>query len=291
MSALHHLGIREKIEPHARSAAATVEDTLPNVRLGDGAVAAAQTAAHDGHDDAGSGYSGLVEETGAFHSFLEHASTYAFFLLFAAALYLSFGRLAGQGRLWLTVFAVPLGMLAGDFVSGLVHWLADTYGSERTPLFGANFIKWFRLHHVYPKDICTHDFVSTNGNTCILAAPLVGFCLPFVWEEEVSAMRAFTVLTTVLTAATTVATNQFHKWAHADVPPRVARLLQRAHLILRPQHHSQHHTAPHLTDYCIANGWLNPLLERIKFFGSLEQALRKLGLKRHATETGRTRDE
>jgi len=276
MSALHHPGIREKIEPLARSAATTaVEDSLPNTR----------------GDADGSVHSGLSEESGAFHSLLEHAATYAFFLLFAAALYLSFSRLAGQGRLWLVVLALPLGMLAGDFVSGLVHWLADTYGSERTPLLGANFIKPFRLHHVYPKDICTHDFIITNGNTCILAAPLVGFCLPFVWEEEVSAMRAFSVLTTVLTAATTVATNQFHKWAHADVPPRVARLLQRAHLILRPQHHSQHHTAPHVTDYCIANGWLNPLLEKIKFFGRLEHALLRSGVRRNAPETGRPLDE
>jgi ubiquitin-conjugating enzyme E2 variant len=104
-------------------------------------------------------------------------------------------------------------------------------------------------------------------------------------------MRAFTVLATVLMAATTVATNQFHKWAHEDVPPRVARLLQRAHLILRPQHHSQHHTAPHLTDYCIANGWLNPLLEKIKFFGRLEHALQKLGVRRNAPEAGRPLDE
>lgn len=288
MSALHHLGMREKIEPLARSAATTVDNSLPNARIGDGALAT-QTA-HGGDDD-GSGYSGLVEETGLFHSLLEHAATYAFFLLLAAALYLCFSRLAGQGRLWLVVFALPLGMLAGDFVSGLVHWFADTYGGERTPLVGANFIKPFRLHHVYPKDICTHDFISTNGNTCILAAPLVGFCLPFVWEEEVSAMRVFTVLTAVLMAATTVATNQFHKWAHEDVPPRVARLLQRAHLILRPQHHAQHHTAPHLTDYCIANGWLNPLLEKVRFFGRLEHALLRLGVRRNATEAGRSLDE
>jgi hypothetical protein len=281
MSALHHLGMREKIEPLTRSAVA-VEDTLPNAR-GDGAVVATTPAAtrtaREG--DAASGYSGLVEESGAFHSLLEHVSTYAFFLLFAAALYVCFLRLAGQGYLWLVVFAVPLGMLAGDFVSGLAHWLADTYGSDRTPLVGANFIKWFRLHHVYPKDICTHDFISTNGNTCILAAPLVGFCLPFVWEEDASVTRVFVVLTNVLMAATTVATNQFHKWAHEDVPPRVARLLQRAHLILRPQHHSQHHTAPHKTDYCIANGWLNPLLERINFFGRLERLLSALGMKRN----------
>lgn len=123
-----------------------LENTVNN-----GTEATAQTAR-----PTASGYSGLSEESGAFHSFLEHTATYSFFLLFAAALYFSLTRLAGHNRLWLILFAVPLGMMAGDFVSGIAHWLADTYGSERTPLVGEGFIKWFRLHHVYPKDICTH---------------------------------------------------------------------------------------------------------------------------------------
>ena len=274
MGALYHLGAREEFE--TQKARPILEDIAPNMGNDGAAGGVAQTAR-----ETASGYSGLTEESGAFHSFLEHAATYSFFLLFAAALYFSISRLAGHSRLWLIVFAVPLGMVAGDFVSGLVHWLADTYGSEQTPLVGANFIKWFRLHHVYPKDICTHNFIATNGNTCIIAAPLVALCLPIVWDEEVSATRAFIVLTTLLMTATTVATNQFHKWAHEDAPSHAARLLQRAHLILRPRHHSLHHTEPFQTDYCIANGWLNPLLEKIKFFGRLERGLSKLGMKRN----------
>lgn len=282
MSALHHLGIREKFEPPARSAA-LVEDSLQNAR-GDGGSSSSSGAptAVQITPDADGGYSSLTEESGAFHAFLEHASIYAFFLLFAAAIYFSFLRLSEQGRFWLVVFALPLGLLAGDFVSGFVHWLADTYGSERTPFVGASFIKWFRLHHIYPQDICTHGFVTTNGNTCIPAAPLVGFCLPFIWEEEASATRVFFALTTVLMTAATVATNQFHKWAHADVPPRVARWLQNRRLILSPAHHSRHHAAPFDAHYCITNGWMNPLLDKIGFFGRLESGLEKFGLKRNA---------
>jgi len=273
MGALYHLGVREEFETHARP---TFEDIARNTDH-DGAARATQTARANA-----SGYSGLTEESGAFHSFLEHVATYGFFLLLAAALYFSISRLAGHNRLWLVVLAVLLGMVAGDFVSGLVHWLADTYGSERTPLVGASFVKWFRLHHVYPKDICTHNFINTNGNTCILAAPLVALCLPLVWDEEVSATRAFFVLTTVLMTATTVTTNQFHKWAHEDAPSLLARGLQRSRLILPPAHHSRHHAGPFDVHYCIANGWLNPLLDRIKFFGRLERALAKLGMKRDA---------
>jgi hypothetical protein len=284
MSALHHLGVREKTKSLARRAA-TPEDTPDATQTARerGATATATTRAHPAREVAGE-YSGLVEEPGAFHSFLEHASTYGFFLLFAAALYLSFARLAAHERLWLVVVAVSLGLIAGDFISGLVHWLADTYGSERTPLVGASFIKWFRLHHTYPKDICTHNFVTTNGNTCIAAAPLVGFCLPFVWDEDASAMRVLIVLTTVLMTATTVATNQFHKWAHADAPPLLAHLLQKTRLILPPAHHAYHHVAPFASHYCITNGWLNTLLDRVKFFGRLEHALQKLGLTRAARD-------
>ena len=226
-----------------------------------------------------SGYVGPAGGTGAFHSFLEHTMTISFFILFVFMLYHSLARLAGHGRLWLAVAALPLGLLAGDFVSGLVHWLADTYGSERTPVVGPNFIKWFRIHHVSPQDICAHGFVATNGNTCILAAPLVALCLPFVWDEDASAARTFAALSVALMAATAVATNQFHKWAHAAAPPRVALWLQGARLILHPRHHDRHHSAPFDGHYCIANGWLNPLLERVGFFRALERALGRAGLK------------
>lgn len=271
MGAIYHLGMREKFEPQACPG---VADDAPKEAGGSARI---QTAS-----DVARGYSGLTEESGAFHSFLEHASTYSFFLLFVAAIYFSITGLAAQQRLWLVALAVPLGMVAGDFVSGLVHWLADTYGDERTPIVGGSFIKWFRLHHVYPKDICTHGFINTNGNTCILAAPLVALCLPVVWDEDVSATRSFGVLVLTLMAATTVATNQFHKWAHEDAPPLLARWLQKSRLVLPPTHHSRHHAAPFDVHYCIANGWLNPLLDRVKFFVRLERALAKLGMKRDA---------
>ena len=63
-----------------------------------------------------------------------------------------------------------------------------------------------------------------------------------------------------------LATNQFHKWAHADNPPWLARPLQRMGLILSPRHHSIHHAVPHDTHYCITVGWMNPLLDKTGFF-------------------------
>ena len=65
-------------------------------------------------------------------------------------------------------------------------------------------------------------------------------------------------------------TNQFHKWAHeAQVGP-VVRQLQRWKLILSPDHHELHHTAPYDRHYCITSGWLNTPLRAIGFFRGFE---------------------
>ena len=65
-------------------------------------------------------------------------------------------------------------------------------------------------------------------------------------------------------------TNQVHKWAHMPKPPRIARYLQRAHLVLTPTDHRHHHTHPFIHSYCITTGWMNPILNRLHFWRGLE---------------------
>ena len=166
---------------------------------------------------------------------------------------------------------VAAGYLVTDFISGFVHWAGDTLGSETTPFVGSNFVKPFRFHHVDQKDITRHDFIETNGNNCILSVLLmlhVAILMPkapgffFYYGAFMFSIALFTL-----------GTNQFHKWAHADVDtlhPAVRRL-QRMGLILSPEHHVTHHTAPHDTYYCITHGMLNPVLARIGFFRKAER--------------------
>ena len=54
------------------------------------------------------------------------------------------------------------------------------------------------------------------------------------------------------------------------------RLLQRAGLILSPEHHVVHHTAPRDKYYCITVGWMNPLLDKIHFFRFCEAAITRI---------------
>ena len=49
---------------------------------------------------------------------------------------------------WSVLPLAIAGMIAADFVSGIVHWMADTWGSETMPLVGRRILHPFRVHHV-----------------------------------------------------------------------------------------------------------------------------------------------
>jgi TMEM189-like protein len=172
------------------------------------------------------------------------------------------------GEMAVLACAMLCASLFADFGSGMVHWWADTWGSENWPIVGKALIGPFREHHVDPKAITHHDFLETNGASSFVVLPLLGGAVyladhPGEWSMFASALLG-------ATAWLTLGTNQIHKWAHADRAPAPVRFLQRWGVLLSPEVHSQHHSAPFDRYYCITHGWLNPVLTRIKFFRALE---------------------
>jgi ubiquitin-conjugating enzyme E2 variant len=192
---------------------------------------------------------------------------------------------AGWRSTVMVAVGVLVGLLLADFISGFVHWMADTYGTTDTPVFGENFVRSFREHHADQLAITRHDFIQTNGDCCIFSVPLMTFILlvvpggvgrlgPLFWLSSMLALGMATFLT-----------SQIHKCSHQPEPQRWVRVLQRMRLILSPDHHARHHTPPFVTHYCITFGWLNPLLERVRFFRVAEWVVRHtLGLTARAHE-------
>jgi len=159
------------------------------------------------------------------------------------------------------------GVIAADLASGLVHWAADTWGDQSWPVVGPTLIRSFREHHVDQQAITRHPFVEANGATALVLLPVM-VAVHVALPRDPSAWTHVHGQGSVLALSVTffaLMTNQIHKWAHLDRPPRVVRLLQACRVILTADHHQVHHTG-HITRYCITTGWLNPLLDRLGFF-------------------------
>lgn len=175
-------------------------------------------------------------------------------------------QLAAAGlELWY-VLLVPLSWIAADLLSGLVHWTADTWGSEDTPIIGRRFIRPFRVHHANAEDILARSFLRLNGDVALGVLPLLmaAFFATGGWKFFVVAL-----------ALSVLPTNQIHQWAHQPSAPRYARVLQRLGFILSPAQHRLHHTSPHRSHFCITTGWCNGFLEKVQILKRVEQLVRR----------------
>jgi ubiquitin-conjugating enzyme E2 variant len=201
-----------------------------------------------------------------------------------ALLAANLARLFTTGLLlhWWTPLVVVSAAVGADFVSGLVHWAADTWFSETTPVLGRRFLAPFRVHHLNPEDFLRRDAIDCNGDVAMLNVPILMAALATPVATEAGGAGS---LALAAFAAAALPTNQVHQWAHMAVPPASVRWLQRHGLILSGEEHARHHREPYVTNYCIATGWCNRWLSAVNFFPSCERLVtRVFGLEPRADE-------
>ena len=174
------------------------------------------------------------------------------------------------------LFAIVLGHISADFVSGFVHWAADTWGSVDWPIVGNSLIRPFREHHVDPKAITRHDVIETNGDNCMITLPLLLITSFYTYLFNANS-KSYLIISFICSLSLFVLlTNQIHKWSHQDKVPVLISILQKMRIILHPIHHEIHHQAPFNKYYCITTGWLNYPLNKIHFFSTLENVIQKM---------------
>ena len=140
---------------------------------------------------------------------------------------------------------------------------------EDTPVLGTLLIKPFREHHRDPQGICRHGFVEVNANNCL--GVILTFLIELWVKPDAAGYPSLIVRGSLFALALAMlGTNQFHKWAHAKSVPRIVIWVQQKNLILKPAHHQMHHSGRYDDRYCITTGWLNLLLDPIRFFRSAE---------------------
>ena len=200
-----------------------------------------------------------------------------FLFLTGLLAYRTLQALTGAGAWWMLLPAAALSYLAADLAAGTVHWFCDTFFAEDTPILGTAVIRGFREHHRDPLGITRHGFARVNGSNCWAMVPILALAVLAGGPPAADRVSLGAHVFLVFLALGIFATNQFHRWAHAERVPPGVRTLQRWGLILTPRGHALHHSGSHDHGYCVTTGWMNPLLDRTRVFRRVERALRFFG--------------
>jgi hypothetical protein len=160
------------------------------------------------------------------------------------------------------VLELAIGLLAADFVSGLVHWAEDTFGTESTPLVGRWIVAPNVLHHRDPAAFVGKSWLASSWD--LAAASLVLLAIAIACGRLGPGIAIF--------ALAGANANQIHKWSHAPAQaPWLVRALWRTGLLQTPRQHARHHVGEKNEGYCVVTPFLNPVLDRIRFWRVLER--------------------
>jgi hypothetical protein len=163
---------------------------------------------------------------------------------------------------------VALCLLIADALSGLLHWIEDSYFSPNTPLIGRHVIAPNIEHHLDPRAFLRNSWWDSTWISLLIAAVL-GLA---IWA---SGLWHWTVALTLLIAAHAATV---HKWAHrsrSENGPLIVAL-QRLHIIQSPAHHAAHHRPARDRRYCVITPWVNPIVDRLHLWHGLELAIQFL---------------
>lgn len=155
-------------------------------------------------------------------------------------------------------------VLMVDFFSGLLHWIEDTFWTVDTPIIGNWLVKPNVLHHEDGQAFIQNSYWYSSRDLLILGLLILivaYVCRSLTWQ----------VWLFVLLGANA---NQIHKWSHQNHDaPYLIRLLQRIHVLQRPERHWRHHIDDKNTHYCVITNFLNPVLDGLHFWRLLEKLL------------------
>ena len=153
------------------------------------------------------------------------------------------------------------GLWFADFVSGVVHWLEDRYGNPEWPIIG-HTIRENQQHHFTPRSFLKGTLWTRNREVLAIGAAF----LAAFWAFDV--LNAFTVSAVIFG----VMSNEVHASAHRSPQEngRIITALQKTGLLQSHRHHAAHHRKGKDTHFCVLTNHVNPVLERIRFFQTLE---------------------
>lgn len=163
---------------------------------------------------------------------------------------------------------VPLLILLADFITGIFHWLEDSYGNEDFPVIGKNVTQPNLLHHRKPREFLKNSWLRSADVPLVLAAFFISGLWALGWLNWQTVFVTFILINA----------NEIHKWTHQSrkEKPKLAHWLHRFKLVQSAKGHAKHHSGNMNTHYCTVTDYLNPLLEKINLWRRFEKVIKKV---------------
>lgn len=174
-----------------------------------------------------------------------------------------FSSIPATGR---TLFKVLGGLYLADLITGAFHWFEDRYGNPKWPILG-HTIRQNQQHHHTPRSFLSGTFFDRNKEVWLLGIMFLAGFWALGW------LNLFTGSAVLFG----MFANEIHAAAHKSPKEngRVITAIQKTGLMQSHKHHAQHHRKGKDTHYCVMTSHLNPVLERVQFFQTIEKGIER----------------
>jgi hypothetical protein len=167
-------------------------------------------------------------------------------------------------NIYLAPFAIILGYLIGDFLSGLYHYFMDTFDI----FFLRDYHNNFRAHHDNPLSMEEYPFIESIGE--ILPIGIVLGIISSYFFAEYPLLLLTIITANIIMCSAQVAHRLAHRRTHEFDEngnkqyhiPEFVKFLQDKNIILNNKEHRKHHITE-VMNYCISNNNTSILLDKL----------------------------
>lgn len=159
-------------------------------------------------------------------------------------------------------------IVAADVTIAAVHWAMDTYGNPKCPVLGKAVFGPNLFHHIFPRALLKNSCLKSS-DTSIAAGALI---VAVAWSIGMFGWKA------CLFGGVVAMINMIHRWSHSTPKENGSFItwLHKLKLIQTQQNHARHHIGEQNTNYAAFTNFVNPILEKLNLWRTLENLVEKL---------------
>ncbi len=159
------------------------------------------------------------------------------------------------------------GLYFADFISGVFHWFEDRYGDPRWPVLG-HTIRENQQHHHTPRSFLGGNLWTRNREVILIGLAFLAGFWALGWLNLFSGSAVLFGMFA----------NEIHASAHRSPKENgwIITRLQKLGLMQSHAHHAHHHRKGKDSHYCVMTNHVNPGLEKVQFFQTLERVVKRL---------------